>query len=194
MTLQVRPDGGRRLYQPGKVRILHLRASRHKNLAYRSFADPKSCVPHLPFNVSSTKRNRMVTVTSMDLYLRIRLAEIDEVRLLHLHSEVDRSIVIGFDTRRTVSNSQLTGYTEWTAAVNRQQLSLGWDWYEMEPGVLAILQPGLLRTNVMLVDEWQRDLGRERTNICLLGLIRNTDWYTVVADYVGLPPSRSRQN
>jgi hypothetical protein len=136
----------------------------------------------------------VVNVTSSDLYLRIPLVGLNDLRLLHLHSEIDHSIVISPEIEHVSSDLRLRGYTEWIATFHGRHLSLGWDWYEMEPGALAILDPALLRTNVMLVNEQQRDVGTERTNICLLGLIRNTDWYTVVAEYLGLPFVQSKQS
>ena len=136
----------------------------------------------------------VVTVTSSDLYLRIALSELHEVHLLHSHSEVDPTIAISPPLRRSPTETPLTGYTEWTATVHHRQLSVGWDWYEMEPGALTILHPALLRTNAMLVDGQHSDLGRERTNVCLLGLIRSTDWYTVVADYLALSRAPSKHN
>ena len=136
----------------------------------------------------------MLTVTSCDLFLRIPLAELNDVGLEHLHSEIDRTIAFGPESPRAADDLRLTGYTEWTATMRGRQLSLGWDWYEIEPGVLAILHPTMLRTNVMLVDEHQVDLGGERTTLYLLALIRRTDWYSIVADYLSLPPAPSKKN
>jgi hypothetical protein len=119
--------------------------------------------------------------------LRISVSELDSLELEHLHSEIDQTNVIGPDNGPRRKDPPLAGYTEWSAEFGARTVSLGWDWYEVEPGVLAVLHPTLLRTNLMLVDEKRADLGRERTVIYLLALIRSIDWYSVVGDYLALP-------
>jgi hypothetical protein len=88
--------------------------------------------------------------TSSSGYIKIPVTQLPDVRLKHLTSAIDMSIRLP----ETVAYSShlLTGYTEWTACWNGQDISVGWDWAFVNSEVILI-HADEIRSNVQLFED-----------------------------------------
>lgn len=101
---------------------------------------------------------------SSNYYLRIRLAELMQLELCHLFSEV---------TSYELSGAK--GYTEWGGSLDQKPLSLSWEWMILGDGII-IPGPRPVTSNIMLIDAKGYDLGPECTAESLTTKITALDW------------------
>jgi hypothetical protein len=121
-----------------------------------------------------------------DVYIRVRPEALKGVRLSHLQSSVDQE---AGDAAAARGAGAVTGFTEWIACADRT-LSVGWDWtFDPVSGSLTA-DWQTLRTNIMLVGEDGRDLGRQQTRQALSHLAAATPWPVAVAQDCGLRTPR----
>lgn len=121
-------------------------------------------------------------MTSPDGYVRISISGLAEVRLTHLVSEKDMSIAVppGMDP-----GGAPTGITEWVGSYAGMTLSLGWDWGMLQ-GVLVVLNPNEIRTNILLLSDEGRALQPAVARIRLLDRIESLPWREAVSDELKL--------
>ncbi|MCW7538951.1 DUF4902 domain-containing protein [Aquabacterium sp. A7-Y] len=118
-----------------------------------------------------------------DGYLRLNWSALREASLVHLFSGLD----LEYDPppRCGEVTGFISGYTEW---VSREEpsISLGWDWrLDVETG-LPQLAVASVRSNVMLVDDEQADLGVSITMHLLNKRLQLLDWEATVAAALGM--------
>lgn len=69
-----------------------------------------------------------------------------------------------------------TGQTLWTGSLNGMPFGIGWEWFELCPGVLALADPMMVMTNLFLIDEEGRVLSEDRRVLCLNSVIHGLAW------------------
>ena len=118
----------------------------------------------------------------IDGYVRLTLHALLAIPLAHLISGVDEDPP-GCDNTGATS-AAISGYTEWISTTV-PTLTIGWDWElctrRSPPSYLRLGPP---RSNVMLIDGRQRDLGPAETEAGLESLIDATEWQEMVKDYI----------
>lgn len=111
-----------------------------------------------------------------DGYVRLALESLLAVPFVHYFSDVDADSIAEARNKSGKRNAIVSGYTEWISRTT-PTISLGWDWQadlsDLENRYVATDLP---RTNLMLVDNAARDLGRYETLMVLHDFIRTLDW------------------
>lgn len=79
-----------------------------------------------------------------DGFVRIPSESLAEVELRHLISEKDVTIAV------PGGGATITGITEWVGQWRNQTVSIGWDWAVVD-GIIVLVSPGEIRTNVQLI-------------------------------------------
>lgn len=123
----------------------------------------------------------MLTI-SPDSYIRLTLAELSAIRLTHLVSGMDEDMppLAGESAAATT----ISGYTEWVSDTE-PVVSLGWDWVmEVAGGAVRMVRLGEPRSNCMLVDENNGDLGTSRTDAALAALVDALAWQAAAREHV----------
>lgn len=115
---------------------------------------------------------------SPDGYVRLTLEQLQAIVLRHLWS--------GLDPEDSTSlyegaiQTRITGYTEWVSETV-PAITLGWDWQLHGLSSQArYLQVGFLRSNIMLIDGLEQDLGLTQTDLLLEQAIDKIAWQGVV--------------
>lgn len=118
-----------------------------------------------------------------DFYVRLHEAALSRMAWIHLESGVDL-----LDERddspcdRLLEGARLSGairgYTEWVSE-SLPLISFGWDWSMTLSGTLQLNRHSI-RTNVMLLDECGRDLGRSASVAGVVRLIDQRQWQEAV--------------
>lgn len=122
-------------------------------------------------------------VVSPDGYLRLTLPQFRQLSLQHVLSSLDEPTV---DARQGAaaagaSLDALTGYTEWASEAT-PAASMGWDWQLCVDGRdWRYERVGMPRSNIMLVNRFQRDLGQDATEAALSLEIDELNWQETVA-------------
>ena len=84
------------------------------------------------------------------------------------------------DLRMELSESGIelvdAGYCEWASEMGVPQVSIGWAWYQGEPGQGMALAPGGISSNVMLRSQTGYDLGTGRTEELLQDWLAQLSW------------------
>lgn len=98
----------------------------------------------------------MITL-SEDGYVRLSYANLQDTPLIHLLSGLDEE---NLDLNQLESNvCRISGYTEWVSTTT-PVITIGWDWrLEVAYGHPRYVRDGPLRSNLMLTDTKQRDMG-----------------------------------
>jgi len=107
---------------------------------------------------------------SSDGYVRIPTLALATVQLRHLVSERDSTIAVAAGTQPAI-----TGYTEWVGDWSNSSVTVGWDWGVVQ-GVIVVIDPAEIRTNILLVREDQRAEPRDLARIHLLEWIESMPW------------------
>jgi hypothetical protein len=81
--------------------------------------------------------------------------------------------------------AEITGYTEWVSTTS-PAISIGWDWMlqSSQTGAVYYKRVSNPRSNLMLVDAQQRDLGPATTATLLGKVVDKIVWRIVVQDYI----------
>ena len=127
----------------------------------------------------------MLTI-SPDGYIRLSLDLMRHTRLVHLISGLDQDnppLPPDGAVPTTIS-----GYTEWVSE-GSAPLTVGWDWQlhaEVNPVRMErISEP---RSNIMLLDDQQQDLGPARTSALLASLIDGMAWQDAALRHMNPQP------
>jgi hypothetical protein len=109
-----------------------------------------------------------------DGYVRVRLSSFLQVPLQHLLSGLDDDLMNAAPQAAQIS--VISGHTEWLSRT-KPALTLGWDWQlQGVDGRASCQRTGLPRSNIMLIGEFNEDLGAERTAILLASAVDALPW------------------
>jgi len=115
----------------------------------------------------------MITL-STDSYIRVPLSSLLDAPFIHLLSALDetRPDSTLFDT----SVCTISGYTEWITDT-APAITIGWDWEQtVSNSVSNYVRVGNPRSNLMLLDAGERDLGYDTSAVLLGSLIDTLRW------------------
>jgi hypothetical protein len=112
---------------------------------------------------------------SSDGYVRLTLATLHRIPLVHLMSAMDDECP--GDAGCGAQFAPISGYTEWVSTTV-PALSIGWDWELCASrSQLCYARIGGPRSNIMLIDQIKgRDLGSDRTSTLLASFIDSLPW------------------
>lgn len=111
---------------------------------------------------------------SPDGYIRLSLSLLASIELVHLVSGLDEDMPAS--PCESAAPTAITGYTEWVSTTS-PAISLGWDWImEVADGIVQPARLGEPRSNCMLVDESNGDLGPARSNAALAEFVDTLPW------------------
>lgn len=123
----------------------------------------------------------MITLSD-DGYIRLMLETFLATSLVHLLSGLDDDKPIPVQEGATLT--QVSGYTEWLSTTS-PTLTLGWDWrLDVSQGRSRYVRLAAPRSNIMLVDAMQHDLGSTTTSVLLEGAIDALAWQEAVHQYL----------
>lgn len=78
----------------------------------------------------------------------------------------------------------ITGYTEWVSTTS-PAISMGWDWImEVVDGIVRPARLGEPRSNCMLVDEGNSDLGPAQSNAALAEFVDTLPWQSETGNQI----------
>lgn len=114
---------------------------------------------------------------------RIYVSQLLALRLDHLLSGLDDEC----PAHVTVScghNTMISGYTEWLAK-RQLAISIGWDWRISQSRASdTYLRYGPLRTNIILINENDKELSDQSTQDFVGQFIDSFDWQARVAQFI----------
>ena len=124
----------------------------------------------------------MLTI-SPDGYMRLTFEELRQISLVHFISGLDEDNPALLQEGATFS--EITGYTEWISTTS-PAISIGWDWMlqSSQAGAVYYKRASNPRSNLLLVDAQQRDLGPARTATLIGKVVDEINWHIVVQDYI----------
>lgn len=128
-----------------------------------------------------------MAILSEDGYVRLTFEAFCNLPLFHLLS--------GLDEDNPASSSEgavvtvISGYTEWISGTE-PAITLGWDWQLANSrGSAHCVRISDPRSNVMLLDAQQHDLGSAKTARLLKTMIDQLSWHDTVITSIGHPSS-----
>jgi hypothetical protein len=111
---------------------------------------------------------------SSDGYVRVSLSNFAKIPLDHLLSGLDDDLMNAAPHAAQVA--VISGYTEWLSRT-KPAVTLGWDWQlKGVNGHAACHRSGLPRSNIMLIGDFNEDLGDERTAHLLASAVDCLAW------------------
>lgn len=117
---------------------------------------------------------------SPDGYVRLTLEQFQAIVLRHLWSGLDQEDSASLHEGEGAILTRITGYTEWVSETV-PAISLGWDWQLQElSGQARYFRVGSQRSNIMLIDSLEHDLGPIQTDLLLGQSIDKMAWQEVV--------------
>ncbi len=124
-----------------------------------------------------------IITISPDGYIRLTFEAFQQIPLAHLISGLDENNPALLQEGAIFA--EVTGYTEWVSNT-RPIISIGWDWTFQSSQVEGVYykrtsQP---RSNLMLVDAQQRDLGPNKTTALIETVVDELVWQIVVQDSI----------
>jgi hypothetical protein len=115
----------------------------------------------------------MLTI-SPDGYIRLSLTQLGAVKLIHLTSGLDEDMPAC--TAESAAATAITGYTEWVTDTT-PVISIGWDWImHVRDGMIGLTRLGEPRSNCMLQNDTDDDLGPARNSTALAGFVDTVAW------------------
>lgn len=119
----------------------------------------------------------VVIELSDDGFVRMDFSELMKTRLFHL-------ISINEENSFSAPYTKMFGYTEWVSQTS-SVVSIGWDWKLMhDDRVIDIVRTGLPRSNLMLKDDLERDMGMDQTLHLICQKIDSIGWEAIVKDQI----------
>lgn len=125
----------------------------------------------------------LVRVLGEDGYVRLNFQALESVEFVHLMSRLDEDS----DDADALSTDLcvISGYTEWISTT-APAITIGWDWQlevsQVGPRYVSV---GLPRSNIMLLDGEQRDLGPDRTGTLIKTIVDSLRWQVATAYFIG---------
>ena len=121
-------------------------------------------------------------VLSEDGYVRLTLQSLLATPLVHLWSGLDEEAPGPLPEGAGVTT--ISGHTEWISTTE-PALTLGWDWrLEVASAGPFYVRSSTPRSNIMLVDERQRDLGPRETAALLEAAINSLTWKQAIYNHI----------
>ena len=125
--------------------------------------------------------NHVLSV-SADGYICMSFTELQTITLSHLISGIDENMSAATSSGGTATD--ITGYTEWVS-LTTPAITIGWDWQMgADHNGIQLRKISGPRSNVMFKDKNGQDIGPEKTEIMLAGLIDGLDWIDTVRSYI----------
>ncbi|WP_036244424.1 DUF4902 domain-containing protein [Methylobacter tundripaludum] len=125
-----------------------------------------------------------IITISPDGYIRLTFEEFQQVSLVHLMSGLDEGDNLPL-VQEGATFAEFTGYTDWVSATS-PAISIGWDWMNQfsQVGGVYYKRVSKSRSNLMLVDAKQRDLGPDKTAALIETVVDGIVWQIVVQSYI----------
>jgi hypothetical protein len=134
-----------------------------------------------------TERRRAARLQSEnDHYVRLPQRQLEAIELSHLATTVEPELVDSDPTVRGCHGC-IAGATEWCGRSGNRMLSIGWDWILLNDCAISILDPLHIRTNLMLTDRSDRDLGGKLTTTLILAFLTKLGWQRTVRERIAQP-------
>lgn len=119
----------------------------------------------------------MIMELSDDGFIRMVFDDLMKTQLFHL-------ISIHEEDSFTAPYTKMFGYTEWVSQTP-SIISIGWDWMlKHDDRIINIVRTGLPRSNLMLTDNFERDIGLDQTLHLISQKIDSTAWEAIVKDQI----------
>ncbi|MDE2419797.1 MAG: DUF4902 domain-containing protein [Gammaproteobacteria bacterium] len=119
---------------------------------------------------------------SDDGFIRMVFDELMETQLFHL-------ISINEEHNFGDPYTRMFGYTEWVSQTP-SIISIGWDWkLKHDDRVIDIVRTGLPRSNLMLTDNLECDIGLDQTLHLISQKIDSIAWEVIVKDQILKSPT-----
>ena len=138
--------------------------------------------------IKKLAESNITTVSPMltifpDGYMRLTVEELRQISLVHLLSGLDEDNPALLQGGATFS--EITGYSEWVSTTS-PAISIGWDWMlqSSQAGAVYYERASDPRSNLMLIDTQQRDLGPAKTATLIGKVVDKIVWRSVVQDYI----------
>jgi hypothetical protein len=124
----------------------------------------------------------IMLIISPDGYIRLSLDDMRGIGLVHLISGLDEDIPLLADAGAVTTT--ISGYTEWISE-GSAPLTVGWDWQLNVDGpqirMERISDP---RSNIMLIDAAQADVGPQQTGVLLGSVIDAFAWQDTTLQFI----------
>ncbi len=119
---------------------------------------------------------------SDDGFIRMVFDDLMRTQLFHLISINEEDSFIAPYTK-------IFGYTEWVSQTP-SIISIGWDWtLKHDDRIIHIARTGLPRSNLMLMDNFECDIGLDQTLHLISQKIDSTAWEAIVKDQILKSPT-----
>jgi len=123
----------------------------------------------------------MITLSN-DGYVRLTFACLQDIQFVHLLSGLDDDYSGSLQLVTEVC--EVSGYTEWVSC-SIPVISIGWDWgLDVSDGRPCYVRVGSPRSNVMIIDPGQRDLGPIDSTRLLEAIVDSIDWQDETANFI----------
>jgi hypothetical protein len=123
----------------------------------------------------------------------VRLSDDGFVRMVFddlLKTSLSHLISITEETRFSAPDTHIFGYTEWVS-LTTPVISVGWDWkLSHDDRFIKIVRIGQPRSNLMLMDFTQDDIGLDNTEALINQKIDMIAWEMLVKEQIFKPDSR----
>lgn len=118
-----------------------------------------------------------------DGWVRLRFATLQDIPLVHLVSGLDEEQHAA-PLPHGATAAAISGYTEWVSTTV-PVISIGWDWWldtsSLPPKLVLAGEP---RSNVMLLDLRDRDIGMVKTAVILEAVVDALAWQGIVREVI----------
>lgn len=126
-------------------------------------------------STSSAQTSSHAAEVGIDGYIRITVEDLFRVDFQHMDTELE--LCGTFELKQCGTRSSIWGFTEWVSKDHR--LSLGWDWFLVcrnGARIWECLYKDCIRSNVLIVDDFSRDLPVEVGQTVLESLVERIPW------------------
>ncbi|GAC1369794.1 MAG: hypothetical protein NVS3B3_03630 [Aquirhabdus sp.] len=132
---------------------------------------------HVTKLANQQETNDLILKLSNDGFVRMDFKDLMKTSLSHL-------ISINEETKLSGSITDIFGYTEWVS-MTVPVISVGWDWkLSHDDRFVKIVRIGQPRSNVMLLDYMQCDIGLDNTESLMNQKIDTIAWEVIVKEYI----------
>jgi len=124
-----------------------------------------------------------IITISPDGYMRLTFEEFQQIPLVHLMSGLDEDNPDLLQEGAVFA--EITGYTEWVSTT-MPAISIGWDWKFQfsQSEEYYYKRSSKPRSNIMLIDVQQRDLGPSKSDTLIETIVDQIGWQIVVQDHI----------
>ncbi len=119
----------------------------------------------------------LIMKLSNDGFVRMDFADLMKASLSHL-------ISINEESKFSEHITNIFGYTEWVS-MTVPVISVGWDWkISHDDRLIKVVRIGQPRSNVMLLDDMQCDIGIDNTEALMNQKVDTIAWEVVVKENI----------